>query len=110
MRLLTLDEIREWTSLHESRLRNPVYRKYPPKNNPVYDSYFALKMLLEYYAFKGQCDEALSELERVNFYDLVCWTQDYEELGNEELFGFLIEYFDWIEEVDDDKTVNVIQA
>jgi len=106
MQTLTLNEIKCWLIDNRDEYQELKSQEFPPFRNNLYNTYNILSDFIEYYTFRSKCRLALKELKAIefdNFSELPKWTQNYEILGSEDLLMFEINYFDWIEEVPNDK-------
>jgi hypothetical protein len=104
MKPLKLDDIKQWLIDNRNEYQKLKSQEFPPLNNEVYWMYIRLHRFMEYYPFRHKCEESLKDLEislNGNFFELVKWTKNNEILGSQELLMFEIDYFDWIEDVDE---------
>ncbi len=104
MTTLKISDIREWLIDNRDEFQKLKAREYPPLDNEVYWMYTKLHQFILYYPYRHKCEEALKALEislKENFVELIKWTKNNEVLGSQELLMFEIDYFDWIEDVDE---------
>lgn len=104
MATLTINEIKIWLKKNRHDYQKLRAEEYPSFNNHLLFLYPQLHQLMRYYSMRQKCEEAVNNLKLIfnkDFTQFESWTQQYEILGSKHFLMFEINYFDWIEEVEE---------